>query len=337
MSNSRMSKPSLLLSIIVVSYNTKDLTLQSLKTAIADITTSDLLKNQTEIFVVDNNSHDGSPEACRELFAQLKFPHAEVFANKDNLGFAKANNQAARVSRGKFILLLNSDTVTHTGALESLVTTFLSKPVDNTTAHSGGSSNTDRLGMLTPQLENPDGTLQRQGGDLPSLLSVFGQMSLLDDLPFLGQFFPSTQHTGKHGTLLQKSEAGLIPMGWIAGTALMIRREMADEIDWLDENIFMYGEDMEYCLRAKQHHWDVAIQPKAIITHYGSASSSSENAILGEIKGYIYIWSKHKPFGELRWLKVILRIGLGLRWLAYNLLGKKRPAEIYAKAYKLVE
>lgn len=333
-----MTKPSILLSIIVVSYNTKDLTLQTLQTAIADINRSTLLKNHTEIFVVDNNSHDDSVAACEALFAKLKFPFAQVLANKDNLGFAKANNQAAKISTGEFVLLLNSDTVTQPGALETLVKTFLTKPIDNTTAYSQVSSTpTDRLGMISPQLQNPDGTLQRQGGDLPSLLSVFAQMSLLDDLPLIGQLFPSTQHTGRHGKLLAKSSTDLISIGWIAGTAMMIRRSMADEIGWLDENIFMYGEDVEYCLRAKQHHFDVAIQPKAIITHYGSASSSSENAILGEIKGYLYIWSKHKPLAEIAWLKIILRLGIGLRRLAYSLLGKKRPAEIYAKAYKLVE
>ena len=99
------------LSIIIVSYNTKDLTLQTLESAIAEINSSKILKNNTEIIVVDNDSKDGSPRACEELLKRLNFPHFKVFANKENLGFAKANNQAIRLSRGKYILLLNPDTV----------------------------------------------------------------------------------------------------------------------------------------------------------------------------------------------------------------------------------
>lgn len=332
-----MSSP-FLLSIIVVSYNTQDLTVQTLRTAIADIRHSRLLHNKTEIYVVDNNSHDDSVAACKAVFKELDFVHGTVIANKDNLGFAKANNQAARLSKGQFVLLLNSDTVTQPGALQTMVQTFLDFPIDETTAYSNQADLVDdRLGMLSPQLLNPDGTLQRQGGDLPSLLSVFAQMSLLDDVPLLGMLLPSTQHTGQHGKYTDQDAQELLPMGWIAGTALMIRRAMADEIGWLDENIFMYGEDMEYCLRAKQHHWDVAIQPKARIIHYGCASSSSENAILGEIKGYLYIWSKHQPLWQMAWLKRIIWFGTKLRWLLYTVLGKKRPAEIYAKANKLVQ
>ena len=178
-------------------YNTKDLTVQTLRSAITDIRHSRLLHNKTEIFVVDNNSHDDSVAACKALFKELEFTHGTVIANQDNLGFAKANNQAARVSKGQFVLLLNSDTVTQPGALQTMVQTFLDFPVDETTAYSEQSDPVgDRLGMLSPQLLNPDGTLQRQGGDLPSLLSVFAQMSLLDDLPLLGMLLPSTQHTG---------------------------------------------------------------------------------------------------------------------------------------------
>ncbi len=332
-----MPRNPIVLSIIVVSYNTKELTLQTLKSAITDIHHSRLLHGKTEIFLVDNNSHDGSPAACQALFEELHFPHFQVFANTDNLGFAKANNQAAEQSHGEFVLLLNSDTITHSGALETLVKTFQEHPIQDETAFATNSTATDRLGMLTPKLHNPDGSWQRQGGDLPTLFSIFAQMSLIDDIPLIGGLLPSTQHTGQHGLNLEHDESDIVPLGWIAGTALMIRRSMAEEIGWLDGNIFMYGEDMEYCLRAKNHHWDVAIQPKAIITHYGCASSSSENAILGEVKGYLYIWSKHKPVSEMKWLKLILNLGMTVRWAAYSLLGKKRPAEIYAKAKHLVQ
>lgn len=330
------------LSIITVSYNTKELTLQTLKTAVAEINRSKLLKNKTEIFVVDNNSSDGSPAACEAfLKTQTSLSFFKVFANKDNLGFAKANNQATKVAQGAYILLLNSDTITQPGALENLVKTFEAHPVQEVSAHlTSAGDRVDRLGLLAPTLLNPDGSLQHQGGDLPSLWSVFVQMSFLDDLPVIGKLFSSTQHTGatgKHRTgttaIMQTS---IQPMGWIGGTALTIRKALIDEIGMLDEAIFMYGEDMEYCLRAKQHHWDIAIDQTAQITHFGQASSSSKNAILGEMKGYRYIWSKHFPAWQMPLLKLILKFGALARILVYSLKGQAKAVEIYHEALNII-
>jgi GT2 family glycosyltransferase len=339
-----MSQPhSVALSIITVSYNTLEYTLQTLRSAVAEIERSPLLKKQTEIFVVDNNSQDGSPAACEKyLAAQTCLASYKVFANKDNLGFAKANNQATKVSTGKYVLLLNSDTITQPGSLEQLVKTFEAYPIQEDTAHlMTAEQKIDRLGLLSPTLLNPDNSLQHQGGDLPNLWTVFVQMSFLDDLPIIGRFFHSTQHTGRtgqqrHGSESAKTAQPLQVMGWIGGTAMGIRRELIEEIGMLDGNIFMYGEDIEYCLRAKNHHWDIAIDPQAKITHFGQASSSSKNAILGEMKGYLYIWSKHFPAWQLPILKLILRWGAVARILLYKVRGQARPVEIYTEALSII-
>lgn len=338
-----MQQSSPILSIITVSYNTKDFTLQTLESAVAEIQRSPLLKDRTEIFVVDNNSSDNSPEICENYLAkQTGLAGYKVFANKDNLGFAKANNQATKVAKGKYILLLNSDTITKPHSLENLVKTFEANPLDETTAHvASAGERIDRLGLLAPTLLNPDGTLQHQGGDLPSLWSIFVQMSFLDDLPLIGRFFHSTQHTGATGKQRQSSSelnttAPLKPMGWIGGTALTIRRELIDEIGMLDEAIFMYGEDVEYCLRAKQHHWDIAIDQTAQITHFGQASSSSKNAILGEMKGYRYIWSKHFPTWQMPLLKLILKFGALARMLLYTVKAQPKAVAIYQEAFTTI-
>lgn len=334
-----MQQSSPVLSIITVSYNTKDFTLQTLQTAVAEIERSALLKNKTEIFVVDNNSSDGSVAACEKFLAkQTVLTSFTVFANKDNLGFAHANNQATKIASGKYLLLLNSDTITQPHALENLIKTFESHPIDETSAHlASAGQQLDRLGLLAPTLLNPDGSLQHQGGDLPSLWSIFVQMSFLDDLPLIGKFFRSTQHTGATGKQRQPDRATdtstpLKPMGWIGGTALAIRREVIAEIGMLDEAIFMYGEDMEYCLRARQHHWDIAIDQTAQITHFGQASSSSKNAILGEMKGYLYIWAKHFPAWQLPVLKLILKFGALARILVYTLKSQPKAVAIYHEA-----
>lgn len=328
------------LSIITVSYNTKDLTLQTLKSAIKEINSSKLLKGQTEIFVVDNNSNDGSPQACEELFKKLKFTHFKVFANKENLGFAKANNQATEKAKGKYILLLNSDTITHEKSLTLMVEAMELGGIKEQTANLESSSPLDKLGILAPTLLNPDGSIQNQGGSLPSLAAVASQMFFLDDLPFIGKFFPSTQHTGLSDFAFQSYDENtpkLIPKGWVGGTAMMIRRELIDDIGMLDGNIFMYGEDQEYCMRARNHHWDVAIHPKAKITHFGFASSSSRNAIHGEIKGYLYIWKKHKPTWQFPFLKLIIFKGVLFRQIIYFLRGQEVPSAIYKDARALLK
>ena len=161
-------------------------------------------------------------------------------------------------------------------------------------------------------------------------------MFFLDDLPFFGKYFPSTQQTGKNFQRLSspaEDNLRLQKMGWVGGTAMMIRKEVIDEIGLLDEKIFMYAEDIEFCVRARDHHWDIAIHPQAYITHFGSASSSSENAILGEIRGYLYIWAKHKPFWQMNIVRSLLVIGVYLRIFLFGvLLRDSKRANIYKKA-----
>ncbi len=306
------------LTIIVVSYNTKDLTLQTIETAWKEAQSSSSLAKKTEIIIVDNDSKDGTVKAIRETF---KSKNIKVIANKHNKGFASANNQGIKVAKGKYIILLNSDTITQKGGLSTLVETIERYPIDESTANLASErGKIDRLGILAPTLLNPDGTLQPQGGDLPRISSLFNHMSFLDDLPIIGKFLPSTQHTGfrqSEQLRYHTNDTRLIKRGWVGGTAMMIRKEVIAEIGPLDDGIFMYGEDTEYCMRAAHHHWDVAIDPQAKITHFGQASSSSANAIKGEFKSYLYNWSKHKPLWQIPVVKGILKMGIILRVAVY--------------------
>ena len=142
---------------------------------------------------------------------------------------------------------------------------------------------------LSPVLLNLDETYQPQGGSFPTLLNLFFHMTMLDDLPIIGKYLPSTQHTGLSSRFdldLLSHKQSLIDMDWVGGTAMMVSRKALDTFGLLDQNIFMYGEDVEICIRAKHHHFQVAIDPTAQITHLQNASSSSENAIKGEFKGW---------------------------------------------------
>lgn len=318
----------MLLSIIIVSYNTKDLTIQTLKSTVADINSSKLLKGNTEIYVVDNNSSDDSVKAVKEFKQNSNVP-VKVIATGKNLGFAGGNNVAVEKSSGDLIIFLNSDTIVKRGALESMVKRF----------------ENEKLGVLASTLLNPDFTLQAQGGNFPNLLNLFFHMSMMDDLPLIGKLLPSTQHTGKNTkqadnykfdeNLSPKSQTfkkdKLIKVDWVAGTAMMLSRKAIDEFGSLDPNIFMYGEDIELCLRARNHGYEVAIDPTAQIIHLKNQSSTSENAIRGELKGYLYIYTKHQSRAQTEIMKVILQMGVLLRIFVFSVIA---PDDYKKQIYK---
>ncbi len=331
----------MLLSVIIVSYNTAELTVQTLQSLEADLSTSKDLLKKTEVFVVDNNSADDSVKQISK-YARASAVPIKLITNAKNLGFAGANNQALRAAQGKYIFLLNSDTIVQLGTIPKLISAFELTPDTATAVLSSQPKTLDHLGILAATLLNQDGTVQSQGGSFPSLSTLFFHMSLLDDLPILGKLLPSTQHTGLRTS--QRAHVGmednlenapekpdLLQTDWVGGTALMIKRDVIDEIGLLDEKIFMYGEDVEWCMRAKAHHWDVAIHNAAYVTHLQSQSSGSENALRGELLGYLYIWSKHKPLWQLPLVKGILLFGVLVRIVLFSLLNQRTKAQQYLR------
>ncbi|MCB9812826.1 MAG: glycosyltransferase family 2 protein [Pseudomonadales bacterium] len=323
----------MLLSIIIVSYNTKDLTLQTIKSAISDVNNSKLLKNNAEIIVVDNNSTDDSIKALNNFKLKSKFPLI-ILKQKQNLGFANANNLGLTKAKGKYIFFLNSDTIVRHSALETMVSRF------EADKNRKGES-IEKLGILAATLLNSDLTVQPQGGSFPTLTNLFFHMSMLDDLPIIGTLLPSTQDTGKNSKQLSRYSLSnnlttklnnLIELDWVGGTAMMIPKTALNEFGTLDQNIFMYGEDMEICIRAKNHHYKVAIDPDAQIIHLKNQSSSSENAIRGEFAGYLFIFAKHKNKAQMEMLRVILQIGAILRIFIYSTIAKNKfKRTIYSK------
>ena len=325
----------MLISIIIISYNTKALTIQALKSVFFQLQSLSGLTKQTEVIVVDNCSTDDSTIAISSLFETTKIK-TTLIKNKENLGFAKANNQAIKKAKGNFIFLLNSDTKLQKSCIKHLIDTFHKYPNNEITASLARSKNKiDKLAIVAASLLNPDGTNQPQGGSYPTLLTVFSQMFFLDDIPFFGKFFPSTQHTGL--SQLQATNTNqLIKQDWVGATAMMIKKSVLNKIGLLDKNIFMYAEDMELCLRMQNHHYDIVINPKAKVIHYGSASSSHQNAVVGEIKGLIYLWGKHKPNWQMSILKTILQLGCVLRIILFNLIGQQKKVKIYQECLKQI-
>lgn len=302
-----------LLSIIVVSYNTARLTQTCLESVIANLQTSSFLKNQSEIIVVDNDSSDQSVKFLKKFQTTQKLP-VKLILNQENLGFAVANNQAIGQAKGKYLFLLNSDTIVHDQALEKLVV--------------GLESASASLGLLAASLVNGDGSYQPQGGDLPTLFSLLVQWLSLDDLPIFGQFLPCFQKRHQKNISQSLSNQPVL-MGWVGGTAVLIKKQVFQQIGLLDEKIFMYGEDSELCLRAARAGWGRAILPSAQVTHFGFQSSSANNAKLGEVKSLFYIFDQYYPAWQKGFLRLILNLGCFLRMIIFKLQGKTKLAQFY--------
>ncbi len=224
-------------SVIVVSWNTRRLLEQCLRSVYE--TAGDLA---VEVIVVDNGSSDGSVEAVRD-----RFPEAQLIVNSENVGFARANNQAMEVARGRYFLLLNSDAVLRPGALKALVGCLEAHP---------------RAGIVGGRLVNPDGSFQASYMDFPTLWGEILLMLKLHPL-FHSPYFPS-RPPEKSGVVREA--------GWVPGACLLVRREVWEEIGGLDETYFMYSEEVDWCWRARQAGWRVYYTPEAEIVHWGGQS-----------------------------------------------------------------
>jgi len=298
------------LSIIVVSYNTS-LLLQNCLQKILRAITFGGLEDQTEIIVIDNASTDDSCKVIKD-----KFPHVLLIANKENLGFAKANNQGIKKARGKFILLLNSDTEVKIESLSLML---------------GKLEKNREIGVLGPKLVNPDDSLQQSVGYFPSLLKVFFWISFIDDLPILS-FLLKPYHMKDKDFYKKEQE-----VDWISGACVMVRSEAIGRAGFLDEEIFMYGEEVEWCYRIKGEGFKVLYMPKAVVTHVKGGSGIGGNAgIVEEFASIIYFYKKHKKNWKLFLLKLFLMFVALFRLILFGIIGANSiKAKLYAKAILL--
>lgn len=289
------------LSIIIVSHNTEKLTTQCLDSLLAS---NDTLEK--EIIVVNNNSQDGTTATITE-----NYPSVRLIQNDQNVGFARANNQAVEQASGAYILLLNSDTIVFPDTLVQFYTAV--KRLNSTVA--------------SCMLLNPDKTIQAQGGSLPTLANLAMWMLFIDDIPFINQFVTPYQQRRK--TFFESDRH----MGWVGGTALMVDRKLYIQVGGLDESIFMYGEDVEFCLRMKQRGFTCDYFCKPKIIHLGQGSGTSANAIIGEYKGLMTLFKKHYSWMKLNIVKVLLIIGGLLRILVFGImLRDESKKHIYKQA-----
>ncbi len=251
-------------SIIIVNYNTRDLLRSCLKSIRMDIHPLSL-----EIIVVDNHSSDGSTDMLRQ-----EFPAVAVIENTDNLGFSKACNQGIRASRGRYIILLNSDTELLPDTLESLGR-LLVQELPNSIA-----------GIVGCRLMNPDGSLQYSTGNFPSLWSTIRDMFRPRHL----RKYDLTGYDHAHD------------VDWVTGAFLLIRRSVVEDIGLLDERFFMYYEEVDWCLRARKRGWSVLYDPTTSIIHKAPLASKKNRINLKIVievrRSHLYYFRKNRGIAE---------------------------------------
>lgn len=202
-----------------------------------------------EVLVVDNRSRDGTGD-----MVESDFPETVLIRNDRNRGFAAASNQAIRSGRGRYLLLLNPDTLVTAGALEEMVGFLDRRPA------AGGAG---------PRLRNSDGSLQPSVRAFPTMAAAFGQFTILGDLG-----------------LFRRSRAGYLQAGFDytrpavvdqpMGAALFLRREALDEVGMLDEDFFLYFEEVDLCRRLTRAGRLLWYNPAAEVVHRGGASTEQE-------------------------------------------------------------
>lgn len=229
------------LSIVIVNWNTRDLLYDCLRTVFAG-----LVPLRTEVLVVDNGSSDGSAEMVR-----TEFPKARLIETGRNLGFAGGNNVALRIAMGRYVLLLNTDTLVHGDVLPRAVAWLDAHP---------------QVGVMGPRVLNADGTVQPSSSAFPSLKYLALQTLGLTRVAR----WDSYRMTGWDRTTERRVEV-------ISGAAMFVRRAAMDQVGLLDEAFFFYGEETDWCHRFARAGWGLVFVPIPEITHFGGGAAGKLN------------------------------------------------------------
>jgi GT2 family glycosyltransferase len=228
------------LSVVVVSWNVRDLLRQCLHSVQAS-----LPPGGVELIVVDNGSTDGSVDTLRR-----EFPAVKLIANERNKGFPAANNQGLEISTGRYVLLLNPDTEVLGDSLADML--------------AFADSHSD-VGMVGPKLLNSDGSIQSSRRRFPTWTTALFESTWLQSRAprrLLEQYY-----------VLDRSDDEVQDVDWIYGAAMLVRRAAFEQVGPMDEGYFMYSEELDWCRRLRDAGWRVVYLPTARIVHHGGKSS----------------------------------------------------------------
>lgn len=232
-----------------------------------------------EVLVIDNASADETA-----ALVAREFPTVKLLQNEDNLGFAKGNNRGIRHARGRYLLLLNPDTIVHPGALSAMVNYLETHP---------------RVAAVGPRLIQDDGLIQRSCTHYPSISTVLAA------------------HLTQGGYLPPGDDPAAVEA--VSGAALMVRGDVVETVGPLDTDFFMYGEDTEWCYRMRLAGWEIHYLPKAEITHFRGRSAGRvplQTYVRRRLAKLIFL-KKHGAWWQVRLLAHLLTLRIRLRkWTA---------------------
>lgn len=279
------------LSVVIINWNTRQLLDECLASIYRETKDIDF-----EIFVVDNASSDRSAEMVREKYLPAELtgatapqrsegmamdreagPAVRLIENKENCGFAAANNQALREAKGNYILILNPDTIIKNNAINKALDILSKRP---------------EIGILGPKTYNNDGTIQKTVRRDPTI-----SVGLLIAAK-LQRIFPSARALKNYYYRgFDYSREAYVPQ--IQGSFMLIRRAVLDKIGFFDERFFIWFEEVDLCLRAKAAGWKILYSPVAEIIHYGGESFAQVGTIKKQLmffRSMFRLFQKHKFF-----------------------------------------
>jgi len=251
-----LSDPNPVLSICIVNLNAAvylSACLDSIPSAAAGLS--------YEVILVDNGSSDNSIEILRKYY-----PSVQIIHNDRNLGYTLPMNQALRQGIGDYLIQLNPDTLCHPGALRNLYEFMQSNP---------------NVGICSPKVLNRDGTLQRQ-----CRRSAARPWDVISYFSGLWKLFPNDPFYGRY-LITYRGDDEIFEVEAVSGSCMVIRREVIDQIGYLDEVYFAYQEDTDFCFRAGKAGWKIFYYPRGVITHFGGEGGSTFQPYQG-----IYQWHR---------------------------------------------
>ena len=298
------------LSIIILSYNTKDITNECLNRLQLSVDSCQKnIGNKIQVIVLDNASSDGSAETIRK-----NHPWVELIESKENTGYSKGNNLALKKAKNPLILFLNSDVYVEEDTLELALNYFKNPGVD----------------ALGVKLKFEKGKFQPSAGNLPNPFNIPLWILGLSKIPGISLINP--YHPTDKSYFSQIS-----PVGWVTGAFFMIRKEVLDKVGGFDENLFMYAEEVELCQRIKNAGFKIWYVPTITVTHLHGASSNFDTspAFVQELKGLKYFFKKYYSSWYFL-VKLFLIKGLMLRVIVFSFLGKTKRAKAYIDGLKVI-
>ena len=291
------------LSIVIVSYNTRKITEDCVESINRSLTNTNI---EYEIIVVDNNSSDGSTQALEKI-AQDKNSHLTYFQTGSNLGFGRGNNFGVKKANGKYILLLNTDTIVLNRAIEKLYDFYV--------------RNEKQVHFLGAKLLNKDLTPQASACRFFTLPVIFATLLL----------------KGDYWGLTRSSPNKFCQTDWISGACIMTTKKYYQQLGGFDENIFMYMEEVDLLYRASKLGLNTFFYPESQIIHLGSASSNGKTfPIIQVYKGFLFFYKKHYSILHIFALRLILKFKALIAYLIGKIKSDQYLIQTYEEAFKLV-